>query len=88
MASQSSSCRCIFHQAPLALQPGNMLQYFAGLKDQTKQIAFDDQSPGKWWLVPRNGDEPVIVETEPAMIWHYGNTHEDDAGELAGSWLH
>ena len=81
-------CRCIFHQAPLALQPGNMLQYFAGLKDQTKQIAFDSASAGKWWLVPRDGGEPRLIDTEPGMIWHYGNAFEDASGAAKGLALY
>lgn len=67
----------------MALQPGNVVQYFMGLKDQTKQIAFDGNSPGKWWLVPRDGGEPVIIDTEPGMIWHYGNAFEDESGEVS-----
>ena len=56
------------------------MQYFLGLKDQTKQITFEGALPGKWWLVPRSGGTPEIVETEPGMIWHYGNAHEDEEG--------
>lgn len=49
-----------------------------GLCDSTKQIYFDDSRRGKWWLVPRDGGEPQLVETEPLMIWHYGNAFEDE----------
>ena len=46
---------------------------------------FDASLPGKWWLVPRSGGEPVIVETAPGMIWHYGNAYEDEqTGEISG----
>lgn len=58
-----------------------MLQYFVGMKDQTKQITFDGSKPSKWWLVPRDGGEPQLIEAEPGMIWHYGNAFEDESGE-------
>ena len=70
--------RYIFHQAPFSLVTSNLIRYFAGLVDSTQQISFDKTSPGKWWLCPRDGGTPIIIENEPSMIWHYGNAFEDE----------
>jgi len=56
------------------------MKYFAGICNQTLQIDFDSSSPGKWWMFPRSGGGPQIIETAPGMIWHYGNAHEDETG--------
>ena len=72
-----SSCRYIFHQAPLDLVKKNLMKYYAGLCDLTKLVAFNEKRAGKWWLLPRNGGDPVIIESEPSLIWHYGNAFEN-----------
>ncbi|TAF53620.1 MAG: Apocarotenoid-15,15'-oxygenase [Oscillatoriales cyanobacterium] len=63
----------VFCQNPVTFNPLPMLLGFSGAG---ACIKFDPKSPTKIYLLPRDGGELEIYETDPCFIFHHANAYE------------
>jgi all-trans-8'-apo-beta-carotenal 15,15'-oxygenase len=69
---------CIFFQNPVSLDP---LPFMLGFKSAGQCLQFNPKKPTQVILIPRNGGEMKVLETEPCFVFHHANAWEE-SGEV------
>ncbi len=69
---------CIFFQNPVSLDP---LPFMLGFKSAGQCLQFNPKKPTQVILIPRNGGEMKVLETEPCFVFHHANAWEEN-GEV------
>lgn len=66
---------CIFFQNPVTLNP---LPFILGFRSAGQCLKFHPESPTQAILIPRDGSDVQILETESCFVFHHANAWEED----------
>jgi len=69
---------CIFFQNPLTF---NSIPFLLGFQGASECLKFSRDLPTKVILIPRNGGEMKVLETETCFVFHHANAWEEE-GEI------
>ena len=69
----------VFFLCPLSF---NITQMILGLKPSIECAYFDKKRKTQIILIPRDGGEPVKMNTDPGFVFHFANAYEDEGGRI------
>ncbi len=69
----------VFFLCPLSF---NIMQMILGTKPSIECAYFDKRRKIQILLIPRDGGEPVKLETDPGFVFHFANAYEDSSGKI------